>query len=57
MGDITCRICGSKDIYCIQETSLVSDPWMIVHVAYCKDCAKEIELFEIQLRVHKRFKE
>ena len=45
-----CRICGSKEIYCIQETSLVSNPWMIVHLAYCEKCAKEIESFELQLR-------
>lgn len=45
-----CRICGSKEIYCIQETSLVSNPWMIVHLAYCKKCAKDIESFELQMR-------
>lgn len=50
MDNTTCRICGSKEIYCIQETSLVSHPWMIVHTAYCKKCAKDIELYELQMR-------
>ena len=50
MNDTTCRICGSKEIYCIQETSLVSNPWMIVHSAYCEKCAKDIELYELQMR-------
>ena len=50
MNDITCRICGSTEIYCIQETSLVNNPWMIVHVAYCERCAKIIEQYELHLR-------
>lgn len=45
-----CRICGSKDIYCIQETYLKDNPFAIVHVGYCKRCAKEIESFELQMR-------
>ena len=50
MDDTICRICGSKEIYCIQETSLVSNPWMIVHLAYCEKCAKVIEQYELHLR-------
>lgn len=46
-----CRICGSADIYCIRETSLVTASWGVVHEGYCKDCAKELETHELQLRV------
>ena len=56
MNDPTCRICGSKEIYCLQETSLVSQPWVIVHLAYCKRCAREIELLELQM-IDQRVKE
>lgn len=47
--DTKCRICGSKEIYCIQETSLVNNSWMIVHLAYCERCAKIIESFELSM--------
>lgn len=50
-----CRICGSEDIYCIQETSFVDQPWMIVHIAYCEKCAKDIEQYELQM--YQRVKE
>ena len=46
-----CRICGSPDIYCIRETSLVNASWGIVHEGYCKDCAKELETHELELRI------
>lgn len=46
-----CRICGSKEIYCIQETNLVKHRWLIVHTAYCEKCAKDIELYELQKRI------
>lgn len=49
LKNIKCRICGSKDIYCIQETTLVNNPWMIVHLAYCENCAKIIESFELSM--------
>lgn len=53
--DLRCRICGSKDVYCIQETYLKDRPWAIIHVGYCKDCSKEIEMFEIGLVNTRKF--
>ena len=56
MTDTTCRICGSKEIYCIQETSHIGNPWMIIHLAYCEKCAKDIEQYELQLIKNRRVK-
>lgn len=53
--DLRCRICGSKDVYCIQETYLKDRPWAIIHVGYCKECSKEIERFEIGLVNTRKF--
>ena len=53
--DLRCRICGSKDIYCIQETYLKDRPWAIIHVGYCRDCSNEIERFEIGLVNTRKF--
>ena len=52
--EMECRICGSKKIYCVQETYLKDKPFAIVHVGYCERCAKDIELFELQLRIRSR---
>lgn len=45
-----CRVCGSENIYCIQETHLIDKSWAIVHTAYCEKCAKDLEQYELQLR-------
>lgn len=50
--DMICRICGSKEIYSLVETSLVKNPWMIVHHAYCQKCAKLIEEIELSMINH-----
>ena len=52
-----CRICGSENIYCVKEDSLIDKPWAIVHTFYCEKCAKDIELFELQLQNQRRVKE
>lgn len=53
--DLRCRICGSKDVYCIQETYLKDRPQAIIHVGYCENCSKEIERFEIGLVNTRKF--
>lgn len=52
-----CRICGSEKIYTYVTTELAGHPWMSVHSAYCEKCAKDIELFELQLVNRRRAKE
>ena len=52
-----CRICGSEKVYCVQETYLYDKPYAKCHTFYCEKCAKDIELFELQLQNQRRVSE
>jgi len=53
-ADIACRVCGSRKVFCIQETHCIDRPYAIIHLGYCERCAKDIEHFELELQSQRR---
>ena len=50
-----CHVCGSENIAYWHTISPADKPYVMVNVAYCKDCAKIIDEFEQWL--YRRVKE
>lgn len=42
-----CHMCGSSDIYCWTTTTLIKQPWVMVNVAYCQDCYRQLSHYQV----------